>query len=97
MIRTCVVLLAVLAVISTSDYETYRPRTRPTFEPEPSSESPLDKLKEAFENLLHKTEEAAHNLKYAMEGEAADFAGEVEESVVDRIVGLAELIAGIDY
>merc|ERR1719282_477789 len=122
MMQTCVVIIAVLAVITarpfTSGYytgtkwtncyrtteETTEPTTNPFHTHSPTSEpyytssepGPLERLKEALVNLGNKAEEMAFNVKYRVEDEALDFAGEVEESVVERVVDLADLIEDIN-
>ena len=109
MIRTCVVIVAVLAVIAarpdwgnnTEPTNYTRPYPKPTNytdqpRPYPTSEpSPLDELKRAFGNLLYKAEALVYNAKYRIEDEAVDFLGEVEESVVERVVGLADILEEI--
>ena len=93
MMRTCVVIFAVLAVISARpDWGNFTSEPYPpTAEP-----GPLERLKEALVNLGNKAEELAFNAKYRVEDEAVDFAGEVEDSVVERIEGLADLIEDIN-
>ena len=113
MIRTCVVIFAVLAVIAarrtsfdaawgnnTSNYtEPYPKPTNYTDRPWPyptdyptSEPSPLDDLKQAFGKLMYKAEALYYNAMYRAQDEAVDFAGEVEESVVERVAGLADIL-----
>ena len=105
MIRTLVLLATVLAIIAARPdkgdwYNTNYTKPYPTRDPYPTEyptrePSPLDQLKRAVGKLLYKAEELVYDASYRIEDEAIDFAEEIEDSVVERVVGLAELIEEI--
>merc|ERR1719453_1113219 len=97
MIRICLLIAAVLAVTvarpewsPTGNY-TDGPRPYPTREP-----SPLDKLKDAVSELIGNAENVAYNIHYLAVDGAMNFVEEIEDSVVERVEDLADLIDDIN-